>query len=250
MNEQREGSCGGDGIPGVSVERRHGERRHGERRRGKLSSVDRSGPERRRGDRRARASAGVVLAVASLTAATMPDRAYVDVRVQTTGTLEPPNVAAVIREDPATAALRPSLNSKFDVHIEDAAARHGVSRELVRAIIQVESGFDRLAVSAAGARGLMQLMPATARRFGVLNRFDARQNIFGGTRYLRALLDHYQGDISLTAAAYNAGASCVARYHGIPPYKQTQDYVRKVNTILGAALKEADDREGRDRSKG
>jgi soluble lytic murein transglycosylase-like protein len=62
----------------------------------------------------------------------------------------------------------------------------------------------------------MQLMPATARRFGVLNRFDARQNIFRGTRYLRALLDHYQGDISLTAAAYNAGASCVARYHGIP----------------------------------
>ena len=138
---------------------------------------------------------------------------------------------------------RPSLNSKFDVHIEEAATRHGVSRELVG------SGFDRLAVSSAGAHGLMQLMPATARRFGVLNRFDARQNIFGGTRYLRALLDHYQGDVSLTAAAYNAGASCVARYHGIPPYQQTQDYVRKVNTILGAALKEADAREGRGGAK-
>ena len=114
----------------------------------------------------------------------------------------------------------------------------------------MESGFDRLAVSAAGARGLMQLMPATARRFGVINRFDARQNVFGGTRYLRALLDHYRGDISLTAAAYNAGASCVARYHGIPPYKQTQDYVRKVNTILGAALKQAEAREAPDAGNG
>jgi hypothetical protein len=245
MIERRKGSRGGGGIPSVFVERRHGDRRHGN-----LTSAGRSGPERRRGDRRARASAGVVLAVASLTASTTPDRAYVDVRGQTTGTLEPPSVAAVIPGEPVTPDLQPSLNSKFDVHIEDAAARHGVSRELVRAIIQVESGFDRLAVSTAGARGLMQLMPATARRFGVLNRFDARQNIFGGTRYLRALLDHYRGDISLTAAAYNAGASCVARYHGIPPYKQTQDYVRKVNTILGAALKEADAREGRDGGKG
>jgi soluble lytic murein transglycosylase-like protein len=151
---------------------------------------------------------------------------------------------AVTPKEPV-ADLQPSLNSKFDVHIEEAATRHGVSPELVRAIIQVGSGFDRLAVSSAGAHGLMQLMPATARRFGVLNRFDARQNIFGGTRYLRALLDHYQGDVSLTVAAYNAGASCVARYHGIPPYPQTQDYVRKVTTILGAALKEAAAREGR-----
>jgi soluble lytic murein transglycosylase-like protein len=91
----------------------------------------------------------------------------------------------------------------------------------------------------------MQLMPATARRFGVTNRFDARQNIFGGTRYLRVLLDHYEGNVSLAAAAYNAGPTCVARYHGIPPYKQTQDYVRKVNTILDAALTDADDRDDR-----
>jgi len=240
MNEQREVSRGGDGVPDVFVERRHGDRRRGQPR-----SADHGGPDRRRGDRRVCVSAGVVLAVASLTASTSPDRAYVDVRVPTMSALDAPNVPAVIPEEPIAASLRPSLNSKFDVHIEEAATRHGVSRELVRAIIQVESGFDRLAVSSAGGRGLMQLMPATARRFGVLNRFDARQNIFGGTRYLRVLLDHYQGDISLTAAAYNAGASCVARYHGIPPYKQTQEYVRKVTTILGAALKEAAAREGR-----
>jgi soluble lytic murein transglycosylase-like protein len=180
------------------------------------------------------------LAVASLTASTAPDRAYVDAPMQIMDRLEPPNVAAVGAEEPVSdARLQPSLNSEFDVHIDAAAAQHGVSRELVRAIIQVESGFDRRAVSAAGARGLMQLMPATARRFGVINRFDARQNIFGGTRFLRALLDRYQGDISLTAAAYNAGVSCVARYHGIPPYKQTQDFVRKVTALLGAAQREA-----------
>jgi soluble lytic murein transglycosylase-like protein len=245
MNQQREGLCNRDRVPSVSLEQRAAQRR---RERG---STDRGVAERRRGDRRARASAGIMLAVASLTASAMPDRAYVDARAQTMGTLEPPNVPAVSAEKPVTAGrLWPSLNSKFDVHIEDAAARHGVSRELVRAIIQVESGFDRLAVSAAGARGLMQLMPATARRFGVINRFDARQNIFGGTRYLRALLDHYRGDISLTAAAYNAGVSCVARYHGIPPYKQTQDYVRKVTALLGAAQREADTGEGGEGGKG
>ncbi|HEY2941464.1 MAG TPA: lytic transglycosylase domain-containing protein [Vicinamibacteria bacterium] len=239
MNEQREGLGNEDRVPPVSMEQRAAQRRreHG--------STDRCVVERRRGDRRARASAGIVLAVASLTASALPDRAYVGARAQTLGALESPNVPAVSAEKPLTVdGLRPSLNSKFDDHIEDAAARHGVSRELVRAIIQVESGFDRLAVSAAGARGLMQLMPATARRFGVINRFDARQNIFGGTRYLRALLDHYRGDISLTAAAYNAGVTCVARYHGIPPYKQTQDYVRKVTALLSAAERAADDGDG------
>ena len=144
---------------------------------------------------------------------------------------EPPNVPASGTEDRVTAAGPwPSLNSKFDVHIEEAAARHGVSVGLVRAIIQVESGFDRLAVSAAGARGLMQLMPATARRFGVMNRFDARQNIFGGTRYLRVLANMFNGDLELTIAGYNAGEAAVVRYAGIPPYEETQGYVARVST--------------------
>jgi hypothetical protein len=119
MNERSEASCLGDGIPSVFVERRKGARR-----RGKFRSVDWSGPDRRRGDRRARASAGVVLAVASLTASATPDRAYVDARVQTIGTPEPLNVPAVRAEEPLMAArLRPSLNSEFDVHIDDAVAR-------------------------------------------------------------------------------------------------------------------------------
>jgi hypothetical protein len=132
--------------------------------------------------------------------------------------------------------LRPSANHDFDHHILSASAHHGISQDLIRAIIQVESQFDRLAVSTAGARGLMQLMPATARAMGVTDAFDARQNIFGGTRYLRVLLGLYGGDVSMAAAAYNAGETAVARYKGIPPYKETQDYVRKVNAILGSAV--------------
>ena len=106
----------------------------------------------------------------------------------------------------------------------------------MRAIIQVESAFDSLAVSTAGARGLMQLMPATARRFGVTDSFDSRQNIFAGTRYLRILLDTYGDDVSLTVAAYNAGEGAVARYNGIPPFRETRNYVRKVNALFGSAV--------------
>lgn len=230
------------------------DRRDGERRRGGLGSEDPSGPDRRRGDRRARASAGVVLAVAALAASVRADPGYVGAPVPIAGPRQLPRVPSAGAEALLRAAgPRPSRNTQFDLHIKDAAARHDVSEDLIRAIIQVESGFDRRAVSAAGARGLMQLMPATARRFGVVNRFDARQNIFGGTRYLRALLDLYRGDISLTAAAYNAGENCVARYHGIPPYRETNDYVRKVTALLGMTREGADgdeDSEGRPDGKG
>jgi hypothetical protein len=132
-------------------------------------------------------------------------------------------------------SLRPSANHDFDDHIASASMRHNVSQDLIRAIIQVESQFDRLAVSTAGARGLMQLMPATAQSMGVVDSFDAQQNIFGGARYLKQLLGLYGGDVSLAAAAYNAGETAVARYNGIPPFKETQNYVRKVNAILGSA---------------
>jgi soluble lytic murein transglycosylase-like protein len=132
--------------------------------------------------------------------------------------------------------MRPSSNTEFDAYIDAAVALHAVSRELVRAIIQVESAFDNRAVSTAGARGLMQLMPATARRFGVSDSFDPRQNIFAGTRYLRILLDTYGGDVSLSVAAYNAGEGAVARYNGIPPFQETRNYVRKVNALLGGAV--------------
>lgn len=128
--------------------------------------------------------------------------------------------------------LRRSYNGEFDAHITDAAATHDVHVDLVRAIIQVESDYDHLAVSSKGAQGLMQLMPDTARRFGVADSFDPRDNIFGGVKYLRFLLDLFGGDLALVAAAYNAGENAVLRYDGVPPYRETRGYVEKVGSLL------------------
>jgi hypothetical protein len=104
----------------------------------------------------------------------------------------------------------------------------GVDPDLVKAIIRVESNFNPLAVSRKGAQGLMQLMPTTAANHAVANSFDPEQNIIGGVGYLRKLLDLYRGDLRLALAAYNAGENAVARYQGIPPYRETREYVRKV----------------------
>jgi hypothetical protein len=123
----------------------------------------------------------------------------------------------------------------YDHHVDAAARIYQVSPDLVRAVIGVESEFDQWAVSSKGARGLMQLMPATARRLGVHDSFDARQNIFGGTQYLRILLDQFAGDTTLVLAAYNAGENAVLRYGGVPPYRETRGYVQKVQALLGAA---------------
>jgi len=125
------------------------------------------------------------------------------------------------------------LRSMYDNHVEAAARVYQVNPDLVRAVMGVESEYDQWAVSSKGARGLMQLMPGTARRLGVLDSFDARQNIFGGTQYLRILLDQFQGDVSLALAAYNAGENAVLRYRGVPPYKETRGYVQKVQNLLG-----------------
>jgi hypothetical protein len=131
--------------------------------------------------------------------------------------------------------LRRSYNGEFDHHIAAATADYNVSLDLVRAIIQVESDFDNLARSSKGAMGLMQLMPATAQRFGVSDPWNPRQNIFGGVQYLRFLLDLFRGDIALVAAAYNAGENAVIRYNGVPPYRETMGYVGKVQALLGGA---------------
>lgn len=122
----------------------------------------------------------------------------------------------------------PGRLSRYDQHIREAASLYKLPEELVRAVIQVESNYDPRAVSPAGAHGLMQLMPFTAERMMVSDIFDPRQNIMGGTRYLRILANMFNGDLKLTVAAYNAGENAVIRYGGIPPYQETQMYVVKV----------------------
>jgi hypothetical protein len=109
-----------------------------------------------------------------------------------------------------------------------SAQRHGLDPELVMAVVSVESGFQPRALSRKGAQGLMQLMPPTARELGVRNAFDPAQNLDGGARYLSALIARYGGDLTKALAAYNAGQGAVDRHRGVPPYRETRDYVRRV----------------------
>lgn len=124
--------------------------------------------------------------------------------------------------------------------VDEVANSVGVDPFLARAIIQAESAFNYKARSRAGALGLMQLMPATAERFGVVDPFDPRQNIFGGTKYLRWLLDYYKGDVTKTVAAYNAGEGAVDRHGGIPPFRETRAYVPRVLDLYARKLVQPD----------
>ena len=125
-------------------------------------------------------------------------------------------------------SLRGRESVEFDRLIAAACSRYTVEFALVKAVIKAESAFDPLALSSAGARGLMQLMPDTAAQHGIADIHNPRSNIEGGVRHLRLLLNRFHGNLPLTLAAYNAGAEAVERYNGVPPYEETQTYIQRV----------------------
>ena len=142
-----------------------------------------------------------------------------------------PSQAAVLVKVPSAACTMSSGNQAIDGLVNEAASRHGLDPCLILSVMRAESSFNRMAISPKGASGLMQLMPATATRFGVKNIFDVRENVFGGAKYLRWLLDRFSGDVRLALAGYNAGEGAVEFYgYRIPPFLETQNYVRTIYT--------------------
>ncbi|HVL67851.1 MAG TPA: lytic transglycosylase domain-containing protein [Vicinamibacterales bacterium] len=190
-----------------------------ERRRGDRRSTPRNGRERRRGDRRRQQLRTLLFAAATLA---VP----VHSKVKTQMPLEP-SVSVSID---GFVALRP--DEAYDDLIDEAARLYNLSPALIKAVMRTESAFDPLAVSPVGAQGLMQLMPALAAEMGVTDPFDPRENVMGGAKYLRRLLNAHRGNLTLALASYNAGPGNVARYRGVPPFKETRNYVRKITALL------------------
>ena len=194
------------------------ERRHGDRR-----SHERATADRRRGVRRRRMRTAVLAAAMSSAPLARPVVALLPPTSKVKPTIE---ISAEYIAIPA--------NQAYDDIIEEAAAEYDMDANLIRAVMQAESAFHPYAVSRAGAEGLMQLMPELSDEMGVSNSFDPRENIMGGARYLKRLLDYHNGNIDLALASYNAGPGNVERYGGVPPFRETRRYVKTIKQLLAA----------------
>jgi soluble lytic murein transglycosylase-like protein len=176
----------------------------------------------------------VVIAAAILLSASAPSQAQIASYVDEHGNLIYVNGDSPKRKTGSTISSAPAAQSAnapgdhLDQIVQKAAERHNLDPALVKAVISTESDWNPSAISRKGAVGLMQLIPATAERFGVGNAFDPAQNVEGGTSYLKSLLDHYNGDLTKSLAAYNAGERAVDESGGIPAYPETERYVQKV----------------------
>ena len=150
----------------------------------------------------------------------------------------------LLRDDSRRGAAARPLNASYDYLIVTASGRHRIDADLIRAVIKTESDFNPTARSHKGAMGLMQLMPDTARLHNVVDAYNPVENVEGGVRHLRMLLDRYQGNLELSLAAYNAGSGAVEKHRGIPPFAETREYVRRVlgfyDSYRGAGLQVAD----------
>lgn len=183
-------------------------------------------------------TAVAMLACGAFTSARADDSIlyYVDAgRVVFTNTASRKDVAPVPGLEKLKVEFKSSIpGTVYDPFIRQVAAEQGLDPSLIKAVALTESGFNPRAVSPKGARGLMQLMPATARQYGVSDPHDPYQSLRAGASHLRSLLVEFKGDLSLALAAYNAGSGAVRRYGGVPRYRETQDYVRKVQSRMGA----------------
>ncbi|HXD20770.1 MAG TPA: lytic transglycosylase domain-containing protein [Vicinamibacterales bacterium] len=204
-----------------------GARGDGDRRKGERRSQPRSGPDRRRGDRRRATLRNTLLAAAAVA---LPHQ--VKPESLNPAWLRPPVPVVSTRIESFVGI---PANHAYDRFIQEASTRYRVDATLIRSVMQTESAFDALAVSRAGAMGLMQLMPEVAVELGVEDPFDPRQNVMGGVKYLRRLLDLYNGNVPLALASYNAGATNVAQYGGVPPFPETQNYVKQITRLVASS---------------
>lgn len=200
------------------------ERRHVDRR-----SKRRGTSDRRAGSRNRRMRTAVLAAAMSSAPMARPAIA-----------LLPPTKNIKANVDVTAEYFAVPANKAYDDIIEEAAVKYEMDSNLIRAVMQAESAFHPYVVSRAGAEGLMQLMPDLADEMGVNNAFDPRDNIMGGVRYLKRLLDYHDGDIDLALASYNAGPGNVERYGGIPPFRETRNYVKTIKQILKSRKRSAD----------